>query len=145
MAVKSGVSVNEFVRQINNELDSKQNVLTAGQYITIDENNVISADYEPASIYYLEFETTDFNENDQLVILASTHQVGTSPSIKYIQEYDPLDQSYSQVFVDFKCNLSGDITISCNPFNGRLLIDSPYSNSANLQTLVTDILSGSVD
>lgn len=148
--IKTGVTYGELVRQINAELDTKQKTLIAGNYISISEDGTISADYEPVSIYHLDFEPKDFveevlsipakNEN-----VATGHDCGSTPILRYIQEYDPSNGTYSNVVVDYTVDASGNITIKANPFTGRLLIDSLYAKAANLENIVNDILNGSVD
>lgn len=145
MAVKSGVSINKFIQSINNELELKQNKLTAGAYINITEDGVISAAYEPVSLYSLSFTESDFDsESETLTIPAETHKCGNTPTVRYIQEGND-STGWENVVVDVFMNSVGDVTIKANPFNGRLLLDSQFSNAADISSLVNEIMTGDVN
>lgn len=143
MTVKTGVTVQQYTQQINDDIALKQDRLTAGAYITIDENNVISADYDPVSVYERNFTASDWDANGNMVIAAATHQCGTTPILQYIQLLE--NGLYYNVFVDCGMDASGNITLHANnAFAGRLLLNSNYANAANLAAITQNILTGSV-
>ena len=143
MTVKTGVTLKQYTQQINEDIAKKQDKLIAGSYITIDENNVISADYDPVSVYELNFNTSDWDDSGNMVIAAATHQCGTTPILQYIQVLD--NGLYYNVFVDCGMDANGNVTLHSNTaFAGRLLLNSNYANAANLAAITQNILTGSV-
>ena len=132
-------------KQLIEELNKKQDVLTAGEGISIEENQqgdtVISVT-NFNTIYEKTFSTSDFI-NGTMTILASEHNCGTSPVLDTIMMLN--NNMYYNVGVCYSHNLSGDVYIEVNnAFNGFLRISSPHHDAAETETTLNNILYGTV-
>lgn len=133
------------MRQLRALLDTKQDVLTAGDGINIEVNQqgqtVIST--ETATIYQKTFVVADFT-NDSLTITKSEHGCGNNPIVTQIMESsNGVDKNVMAVVEINPTN--GTVTLSANGgFDGFITLTTPYQNVAAVEPLVNNILYGSV-
>ena len=133
------------MRQLRALLDTKQDVLTAGDGIIIKVNQqgqtVIST--ETATIYQKTFVVSDFT-NDSLTITKSEHGCGNNPIVTQIMESS--NGVYKNVMAVIEINpTNGTVTLSANGgFDGFITLTTPYQNVAAVEPLVSNILYGSV-
>ena len=147
MAVKLGMTIPQFVKQINDDLAKKQDLLTtenAGNNISIDEVDgkvVISSNIRVPASYLKTFTAADFQDG-HLTISAVDHKCGSEVALDYIKE--KVGNNYSEVLVNFMTDADGNVTIEAEPFEGCLALQQHFSSTENLQALATDILEGTV-
>ena len=147
MAVKLGMTIPQFVKQINDDLAKKQDLLTAenaGNNISIDQVDgkvVISSNIRVPASYLKTFTAADF-QNGQLTISAVDHKCGSEVALDYIKE--KVGNNYSEVLVNFMTDADGNVTIEAEPFEGCLALQQHFSSTEKLQALATDILEGTV-
>ena len=133
------------MRQLRALLDTKQDVLTAGDGINIEVNQqgqtVIST--ETATIYQKTFVVADFT-NDSLTITKSEHGCGNNPIVTQIMESsNGVDKNVMAVVEINPTN--GTVILSANGgFNGFITLTTPYQNVVAVEPLVNNILYGSV-
>lgn len=135
------------MRQLLAQLALKQDVLTAGEGISIAVNQqtgdtVISAT-TLADTYEKTFTASDFT-SDTLTILKTEHGCGDNPLISQVAILQ--NGVYVNTIADTTVNrTNGTVTIKSNGgFDGLVVISSPYRNTATLEASLNNILYGSV-
>lgn len=135
----------ESLSAITAKLALKQDKLIAGANITIDENNIISADRPKASVFVKNFDVGDFTDG-VLTILESEHGLGKEVCLKYIRTDPDADGFSYEPIVDFaKNDTTGAVKIiTSSGFKGSVMLIAYYENAAEVENSLQNILYGSV-
>lgn len=134
------------MRQLNALLDTKQDVLTAGEGISIEVNQqgqTVISSVNTNIIYQKNFTASDFSQ-DTLNILKTEHGCGNSPTVQQIMRVR--NGSYESYFANVIINpTNGTVSIQANGgFDGFVVLSTPYQNIGALEPTVNSILYGTV-
>lgn len=135
------------MRQLLAQLALKQDVLTAGEGISIAVNqqtgDTVISSTTLADTYEKTFTASDFT-SDTLTILKTEHGCGDNPLISQVAILQ--NGVYVNTIADTTVNrTNGTVTIKSNGgFDGLIVISSPYRNTATLEASLNNILYGSV-